>query len=601
MRTWTPSIRQLLTLLLFTGIFVFSYTLQSAIGTFNTVDAFYHSAQARAYVEGESLAYPYFTYMTEYPADIWILYHYALAAIDHLTPSDSYESLLHESYLFHAFLSTITIGLLLKVLEEYYRLMVPQYRTGVAKIVGTFSYKVISPTILQLLVLGFFLFFSVEFLMRIGFTQRPHIGMLFLVLLGILAIIRSNKKLLFIASVIAPLWYSFALFILIPATIPLTGWFFTGRKRTALKESLTPFLVSVAGIIIGITIHPQSIGYLINGIGFVGYAIVQSAFFWINSDWSQQAIAGEMLAMQTVSISHQILMLLSISAAFYSYKLQELSSIELRLQRINIGMSFTALGLMIASSFIQRTTEYAYPIAIIVTIVFAAAVAFPVTLFMYQEILLERSSQAKKRVIIFINGVITLLSYRLTKIILAAVTLTVASAHIIQVHSAFADLSVVEFDRYRGAAEFISSQQTPGVVVMPLYDHYGQLTFYGDYGCQKGACVTSLASGMDGRMVYFYSPTIFSKLSLFLGNTRACALRAECGVKDSEAGTVTMEELNIVYLLHDSKNTVPPIDLIEFQNTLIDSYSFLTPVYQDEKYPEVRVYGRSSEAFNTAY
>ncbi len=569
---------------------VVSLVVQVSNQAFNTVDAYYHSTQSIAYYTGTEIPYPYFTNFSLYPADIWIGYHYVLGLFHTLIPGTTYQQILLESFVFHALLGAATIWLWLYVFGIWYMTTTPLLRATLARsgVANVDRFSAPPTYLLQLSIFSVLIVFFADTFFRLALTQRPHIVMVMIILGCVLALIQRRYVLLFFLCMAAPFVYSVSWFVFIPIAGICLGWIQSGFTKDSWRVELSALLASITGFLIGVILHPHTVGYIVNGLGFGTFAIFQSVLGPFLPGLQDLYIANEMqFSPHGPGVGVLLLILVAGYALYHLPRASNIIPIHQQSLAILQGGMFAISGfLLISSVFVYRVIEYSVPLGLLVFTPYLVVVGTPFINQLHQQV---RSSTIWYSTLL---SSISKLPHR--KTIFSLYGLTIVLALLVTQYSPYLQPFFLEFNRYQGAAEFLSQLQSkPGAVVAPtVHDMYGQLVFFGDFGCQNNQCEKYIASGMDNRLMYLFDPTITTNYETLIGYNSECWWGA-CGFASARETEEFMSQLNIVYIVHDTKDTNP------YKNALFANGDYLEIIYTDVVYPTIHIYQHRSNITQT--
>ena len=489
-------------------------------------DVYYHAVHSQSYIDSFDITYPVFTYFSLYPADLWYAYHLLTAGayfIGNLFGTLTAEQATVGLHVFYTFILSAILLWFFKVLFNY-----ANDRTGKLTL-GWYL------TFLSILVIAF-----PHFTVRVFFYERPHVFMIGFVLLAMIAVLKQRYGWLFFLALLAPLTYSFSLFIFLPLVILFLGYVIE-TKRIQLNEELKKILFyTVSGFTMGILFHPNSIGYLINGLAFHTFAILQSATPGLPTQMGKLVVPDEMTFMRDVfPIFHSIVAFgLLISFDIKRHSFNKTSYSDLHRSAVLTGLLVMSLLLLAASIFVIRAIEYAIPLAVATFIVMWPMVGKELKTA-FSSVLTNTKSKTSRYLRVCINLFETFLSYLKRPITHFVLFILIVAATTKYLYLPYAEVIKNGARNYSAAAEYLSSEATDGeVIIQTQFATYPSLL--------RANPSLKIATGMDARMIYFYDPEL-SYLYAALLKTAECY--KECPYTREEALEKLRERYEINHIL----------------------------------------------------
>ena len=496
-------------------------------------DANYHAVHSQSYFENFEITYPAFTYLSQYPADLWYLYHLLIGALyfggNNFFALTADQALMTAHIIFAAFLC----GVIFWFLNTLFKFMHSEIKT-------------LAPAWYGILLLAFSLGFPM-FTFRMFFVERPHVLMVALTLIAFISVIRKQYFWLFTVSILAPLSYSFSLFIFLPLVTVIIGWLITVKKLKSCTEIDKTIFSTIAGFSIGVVLHPNSVGYLINGLGFHSFAIAQSMLWMWPTQVSKLIIPEEMQLLQIeLPIFYSLLgagLLLALD--IYRRRVKEGKDVkegETYRAAVFTGMIVMSLLLLFASLFVSRAMEYALPLALVTFLTTIPFIGSEIKT-LSENVVNNANSKIGK----FFRWARNLGTFLLVKLwfrmILVLVFVFVVSGSI-----RYGYLPVAEEVRsssvdYSQAALYLQENTTKDEVVL-------QANFFTYPQLLKTSPELNYSIGMDARMIYFYDP----KLSYLYNSVfRSGECYKECPYTPEEGLRELRSRYEINYVVFDTE------------------------------------------------
>ncbi|NCT02280.1 hypothetical protein GW766_03480 [Candidatus Parcubacteria bacterium] len=539
-------------------------------------DPYYHTRQAISYATQTEISYPALTYFSEYPADPWYGYHKILALSYFGADNLSRDLIIKRTILLHSILSALLMVAIAYLGVRYYRTIFPVYERQFLSKKIPFRVKMFSDKKIIFIVTSTMTLLSSGFVFRALLMERPHTLMITLVMIGLLCMVSRNYVWLLIMAIIAPLVYSLSLFIFIPVVMMLVGWLVVDRSSEGFRLIRTPFLYTTGGYALGLFAHPDTAGYLLNGVAFHFFAVFQSLLWWIPNSFGELPIPTEMLFSDTAIRILFLPIIVSLGTTWY--RLRESATrvevVDLQVKWVTMleaGFNATALLLGVVSLFIYRTIEYAVPLLFIAFITVLFGLLIPLAQYLHQSLwnypgeiasFYQQTVYSIKK----FSGRKTITAISLVGILYVAIFIVMAREQATKVNYAP--------DRLEEAVSFLADQSGVGLIMTSDFAMYTQAIFYGP--------TNHYAIGMDPRMTYFYNRETSRQLYLFLGNEKDCL----DGCKNqTEAETRSFLQLQgVTHLVIDEDS------MSKNRATYIKEQSFLELLYQSKEYPDVQVY-----------
>ncbi|HRH26013.1 MAG TPA: hypothetical protein PLF31_00880 [Candidatus Paceibacterota bacterium] len=468
--------RPLLVLIIFGYFFLASLIPQLFIQGFSTPeDPYYHARHAVSYWDKEPFEYPQFSTINDSGTDLWYLYHVSMAPFTAIPSDDGYSGIILGSKIYHAVLSALLFTILVLCLVN---IQTPAR----SKVQKTTLWSV-------LLSLGIIMTASATFADRALILSRPHLISITLFVLATYFLIKKRHISLAFVSLLAPLFYSFSLLIIIPALVyPVAYLFYVGiRNREAVLGLMRACIlsgVSIIGCILGIILHPGSGAYIFNGLFVHATSLFRTVvpqgrlveypaelggapFQW--GEW--WALIGALVLAVTV-------------LRIISYK-----SIRRSFEFVTWFVICLSLPFVFLSIFVGRGIEYALPL-----LLFPLSIAISWCIPRHRSLLSYLSG----------NPAITFFEKhpRVIRGVGIAVAICILPILIIGKGSALKENEQTQgVFAYKNAANFIASQGDGGIVLNPAFHLYPQLVFFnprGKYGL-----------GFDPTFTYIYDEEIY--------------------------------------------------------------------------------------------
>jgi hypothetical protein len=235
---------------IFLIIIIFAIKLSSP-AFLSSADPYYHIKHANTYWTGEKMGLPVFSTINKDGADLYPLYHLALAPFTAFFKGDNYEVLIIGSKIFHSIIAALFLAVFFEVARRVLRQGRHKYsesRTVFWAVVGTF-----------------FLFVApFTFAFRL-FLPRPHLFAMLAVFLSFYFLLRKRYLPLFLLAAAFPLFYSVSFLILIPVFIYIFCDLLYNRACLKKLKSYLPLAPVLGGLSLGVWLHPQPLHYLYNG------------------------------------------------------------------------------------------------------------------------------------------------------------------------------------------------------------------------------------------------------------------------------------------------------------------------------------------------
>lgn len=542
-------------------------------------DPYYHVAHSIAQLHGETFSYPQLTRFADTPGDPWFVYHtligYAVIGLGEfgLTPISA-------SILLHALFSGALFAIFYLFLVTLYRRLIPHYRTELETRDAARFMPRMSAESLALATIGLTLLLGNNFVFRTIILERPHLLMISLTMLLTIGLLTRRHWLVFLSATLAPLVYSLPVFLFLPFVGFALGWVSVSRRFADIAVVRLPFFLTVAGLGFGILLHPHTSGYLINGIAFHAFAILQSLFGWLPFLDMRLVVPAEMASADTIPGAFFFFLLMILLAQCYNRSLQyqngaAVTEPERSSEHVyEVGFGRLAAFLLAGSLLINRLTEYAIPFAMMVAVSYGVFVLTPLARYHFANALSQPNNPTMKVINETLQKARTLLRHAGSKALIGIFAVYVVLA-LLLVFRESAFQHRLEPDRFAGAAEFLAErQQSDETVLLAQFSYYPQLVYH------EPSVRASI--GMDDRMVYFFEPQLAHDINRFVGAIEAC--QADCPPAEPELIPDFMAEHGITHVLIDAEA------LSEERVARIEGYSFLRMVYTDERYPTVRVY-----------
>lgn len=540
-------------------------------------DPYYHAAHAKAFLAGSEFSYPVLTYFSDYPADPWFGYH-ALLGWTQLILSDFGYNDIAGSMILHALFSGILFATLYCFYLVLYRFIIPLYEDELEKRGARAFVSKLSAETMSLITIAVTLLIAQSFIFRAIIIERPHLLMITLTLLLTIGVLTKRTWLVFLSAAIAPLVYSLPIFLGLPFAAFILGWLLVSKRLTDLKELIKPTIAVALGLASGVALHPDSLGYLVNGVGFHAFAIFQSAFGFLPFLDMRLVVPAEMSFTEEFPGVFFILFFTVILAQCYNRNLEQkagtLSKSNLRVRIYEVGFGRLAAFLIAASFLINRITEYAIPLAMFVFVSYGMLILYPLGKYHLDRLSTHNQNLAQQVADVSIR-LRKIKQNPFAKVFLGIFILYALLGHGLNIReSAFRHR--LEPDRFAGAASYLAehSEETD-VALLAQFGYYPQLAYH------QPSIRASV--GMDDRMVFFKDRELAHEINRFRGFTTECQTTA-CETTDTTTIPEFMSEHHISHVVVDA-------DLFNEKSLgRMESYEFLEMVYTDERYPDVRVY-----------
>ncbi|USN88521.1 MAG: hypothetical protein H6780_03440 [Candidatus Nomurabacteria bacterium] len=558
-------------------VFVFLLCAKYPFANFSgTRDSYYHTGHSMAYKFHTPFNYPQLTYLNEYPSDPWWGYHQLLALSYTGLEQGDIKAIVTRTILLHIFLSSLLIVSITLLAVEYYRHMQPLYKRLLRVHSIPDAQTIISAATVAKVVLPVLFFLtSLLFLYRATFMERPHVLMIMFVVMGMYFLLKRQYWWLSLMAVLSVLCYSMSLFIFLPATVTLVGWLLVDRSKTGLVEAMKPFWYTVFGFVIGVLLHPASWGYLLNGVFFHAFAILQSFSWFIDSELSVLGIPGEMMYNKSLTFSAPLVILTTVFTGIVWHRLvsgrkefQVLSRQHRSLFTIEAGFSVVALALGLASFFVLRTAEYSSPFLSVGFVAFFFGFLLPVLKLLHEKIIEDKSEFSSFYRQAVRVSVVWYRSSLLRGLFVVCICLLIVSVFTYGKTRA----NLYPMDRLLGANNFLAGEEGRGVILGNDFASYAQGSFQTPDHLY--------AQGMDPRMTYFFDEQVGFCVNAFLRAVRTDGVHFDGDACMPEV----VERFNITHFLLDGTDATDSV--LNYYEERLN----LELVYQDEKYPQVKVY-----------
>ncbi|MCA9357816.1 hypothetical protein KC902_01000 [Candidatus Kaiserbacteria bacterium] len=537
-----------------------------------TRDSYYHTAHAEAYRFNTPFNYPQLTYLNEYPSDPWWGYHQLLALSFIGIQQGDTDAVITRTVLVHIFLSSLLIVSITLLAIEYCRRMQPLYKRLLRVHNIPDAQTIISAaTVAKVVVPILFFSASLQFLYRATFMERPHVLMIMFVVMGMYFLLKRQYWWLSLMAVLSVLCYSMSLFIFLPATVTLAGWLLVDRSKTGFVEAMKPFWYTVLGFVIGVLLHPASWGYLLNGVFFHAFAILQSFAWFTPSEMRLLGVPSEMQARASASLPLLFLVVMFTGLVWHRVasgrrEFQILPDSYRALFTIETGFSVLAFLLGVVSFFISRASEYSSPLLTVAFVAFFFGYLTSVLKLLHQRMLADASEFSSFYAQAVAVSNILYRSIFLRGLFAVCIGLVVFSVFLVAKSNSY------EADRLQGALAFLATEDDRGVILSNDFSTYAQGVFY--------APENAYAQGMDSRMTYFYDAQVGLCVDAFFRGIKSDKVHYDSEYCLPEV----LERFRITHFLIDTT------DSDDFTSEYYQKQVFLEEAYRDAAYTEVRVF-----------
>ena len=539
------------------GAFFYSINALSSDTMFPD-DVFYHVAHARSYLTGEALSYPIYSMFSEKPADLYLGYHYLMALF--IGSGEALpEAMLWRVQVMQSVLAGIFLSLFFLVSSEFMR----------------FALKVPPRTArwLGLLTTVLLVTFSASFMFRL-FIVRPHIISSLFFLLAFLFSVKRWHLPLFLTSILFPLLYPLSFLVLIPPLIIAFCDLLGSGFRPKSLSFLSPFLIALGGLAIGIVLHPDSLNYLYNGYFATVVTLLTSK---LGITMEGREISSPLLSLYDLS------WLIPLIAAW--------GAILVRFMRHpsftkTLSLPLAALLVMVSSLFIlqmffARTSEYFFPFwALLVVFVFASIYRVGVSVWLNGEGGNTKPSGHSIRAVLEDMHSDIIRNKKLLSFLLILVFLFQLSG--IWLFLARTRMTQSGSDRYTAAAHFIADDSPGGSIVFTQYFHqYPPLVFFNPSD--------RYIMGMASVYTYLYNRELYWQY-LHVIKGEAICLSKKCRGEGADLYETLRTAFGASYVFIDTERAGGKEKATPEFIALLDNDTRFKKVFVDEKYPSVMLY-----------
>ncbi len=531
-------------------------------------DPYYHAAHAAAYYFGEPLILPQFSPLATHPTDPWYLYHWGMVPFIAMFASQGAPGVLLASKIYHAVLATGMFALFFVIVRSTATALIPLYEELLARTVP----RAVPPDAFarpQSVAIGSVVFLFLydlgsvsDFIHRTLTLDRPHVVMIGLVLVAFWALVHRRVWTMLAVSGVAALTYSISVLILLPVCAALAWWLLGMRTSAIGIPTLYLSSASIAGIALGIAIHPQSMNYISSGILMHVYAVYHSFTWWVSDATGRVSPPSEMFLLQSPPTLLQLCACgCGVFVMYLLYRYRRRSEhpwlLLIVMTASGIGLFFTFVQI-----FIPRATEYSIPFLALTTACTLGFTVVPV-LRVTHRTLLKRGGEIGD---LYRNAAAAMLSVsadtRLRVTVGSMALILTLTVPLLMHGSILAKKVPHDYTRYAEVTEYLSAQPDH-LLLTDRFDLYPQLVFLAPHN--------KYATGMDSRFIGLYDQTLASDVAAFW-NKDTCT-SSTCEIPSIPESFRTH---HITHVLIDA-NTVgkPYADAIaispEFQLVLTDS------------------------------
>ncbi len=527
----------------------------------STDDPAYHVAHSYEYVSGQKIDFPIFSTLNDRPVDMYVGYHWFESLFMRLFPEGGPRSKLAGAKVYHSFLAALFFLAFFLVLHALIRYGKPSltesYVTRFA--IGASAFLFLASTI---------------FAYRM-YLYRPHVVSVTLVFLVFYYALRGKKMPIFLLSAAAPFFYSFSFMVLIPTFLYAFGRALYFKVKLISRESFTPFLVSLGGLIVGILVRPDSFNYLYNAY-YVNLRLMFNLLARIVPE------AGE-LHYATWNPKDFILILLFI-IIFFSYyvRVKEFRSVHRAISFERFYALLVAYFFVLIYIPIQRTAEYAIPFVGIFVLWVIGGSVLPwlksITQASVSQEKIVRDPVVARFFDVVREIVRMVIESRLLKVL--SIVFFVGYFLVTALYLSLFLRSQPPFDQYRDVAAFMERNSAEDdIVFLPRFDMYPRLVFFNSKN--------RYTSGFGNTFLYTYNKEMFW-LAEHIGEGGLICPQKRCSPEISfEARTVLTNVFNARYVFVDK--TLMGKHRADFE-ALLAAESGFKKVFTDERFPEIEVY-----------
>jgi hypothetical protein len=540
-------------------------------GFLNGDDPYYHTAHSLAYATGASLAFPAFSPLAIHPADPWFLYHVGMVPFVWLGQSFGDGGIFIAAEVYHAVLVTVFFVTFFLVVRSLAVAMLPVSRAVIEKGMKLVIDASLFPSPQSVAIVATTLAFltTQQFVFRTIVIERPHIVMMTLTLAACWAILHGRTWSTVVIAAMAALSYSISVLILLPIAAMAVLWLLYDRSRPLGIAFGRALVATIAGLIIGIMLHPEPYGYLVNGILIHLYAVGHALVWWADSANTATPPAEMFLLRHPPSII-QIGMAAMIGFAivrmFANRTVAYTIPAFVFLVMGSIGVFFTAVQVVI-----PRAVEYAVPFTTATFTIMAMYGAWPVIRYSHYT-LTNRNGEigdCYRHVTDRAREIVT--DRRIQNLwVLFSVTALVGGPLLLHI-AMYRNAETADYTRYRDVAAHL--QMIPHhLVLTERFDMYPQLIFHGPSN--------RYSTGMDSRFIDLYDEILAHDVRTFWQGDQCVTPSCEA----DKAVPASFYEHGITHVLVDEAKADATIA------AFITSSEAFTRVYTDSRYPEVQLY-----------
>lgn len=567
----------------FIFLFAFSFTIipQLFVPEFTSSDdPYYHVSHAHAYWSNTSIEYPSFSTLSTRPVDLWFLYHVLMAPFTFLFNGTNHEVLVLGSKFYHAFLASLFALLLYFTAKSYADKVRPLYLKQM-NLSGASLAGILSPHIIGVCSVMALIAVSDLFSARIFVLTRPHVLMIILTLLAAWSIISGRLWLLFLASALAPLSYSFSLLVFTPALALFLSSLIIELSWSSVQRALVPLLITAAGITLGVFLHPGSENYLFNAwmVPALSLLTALSRTLVPGGPQGETATPAEFAALPDMGLVYLVLLALATTlciARIVGYLRRKRSAAseytpgartELMFFIIGAGFSFIMI-------FIQRAVEYAAPFLMVALVTYLGLFIVPKTRSIHESFA-ARPGEIGDAYRSLINLIGSLSRERPIKIatyvfLISTFIIIPFTRNVVLVYTNRHSLH-----EYKAAANFIYGNASGGTTLLAEFNYYPQLVFFEPEA--------KYSSGMDPRFTHLFNEELGVDAENFSRGKPICGKRVcvNTALKDAYE---TLKGYGITLIFANASSTSTHI------LKSLEADSRFKKVFSDPHYPQISVY-----------
>lgn len=527
-------ISKFLPVFVFLFFFGFSFILGSSTDSFlSPGDSLFHVRMSHGIFHPEEvLEMPVYTTQYTNRSNLYFGYHLLMSPFVTFCAAENYACIISGAKLFHQ----IIFGIVLTILFLVFR--------KIAKRNGLLWANHLA-IVLTLLTLS-----SPQFLFR-AIIERPLVISMLIFILYIYFLLKRRLLIIFILSLLLPLFYSISFILFLPAGIFLLISLFGTREDRVF--GLQEFLATLGGIAISIIMRPDSYNYFLNS-----YVVHLTSLYQNILQSDQIATIQEFQSgLSNVLEGHAWWVpIFLIICSFFLYKTLRLRGKSPEKQNL-LFLNIFSLFLITLFLIIARTLEYAVPVLFV-------TLAFNLSFFYFKDNILRK----------VMDGV---LSKKLFVFIMSCLL-------VVTVCQGFRFSKYVDFiERYSSVylsiIDEIKSDYKPGELILSVNPaEFTSLFFYGPE--------MLFTTGMDSAFTRAYDPKIFWLLEHLNSSAQNCNTPICTEEDELDTYDVLKNELKIKYIIIREK---PEPEIAHFFEK-IKNDPRIKLKYYDSRPPAVSLY-----------